>query len=318
MKSKIFKIFLVLCVSYQYAWACRSAAFDDSTKRFIAKSFDFDVAGGNFFKGEKGVQKSALLLKPDHEPLTWKSKFATITFSQIGPGFPFGGMNEAGLTVEALWLTETKEAVAVSRLAINESQFIQYILDVASNLNEAENLALNIHIEKAFASIHYFICDKNKDCGVVENTVKGISFIRLKDKQDQVVENILQEKMLEAKTSNPIYASYVDHKRQSKPSVGSAFDWLEKVKTPGWSRWQIVYDIQKLELHFRELNNKGEAISQGSIPIRGTLGRFMTRHGPASWNKTAFEKNMTLFIEAFPHFKQFTSILKNYLQNTFQ
>lgn len=313
----IIKYILVLSLVASSSWACRSAAFEEGAQRFVVKSFDFDVSGGDFYINLRDESRTALLVDKQHKPLVWKSKLSSVAFSQIGPGFPFGGMNEAGLTVEALWLTETQASKPSTKLAVNESQFIQYLLDMASNIRDVESIAKTIQIEKAFAPIHYFVCDKNRDCGVIQVTDKGPRFKKIADKDEQVIENVDYAKMVSEKNTNRIFSSYLEHKKKIKSSLENSFAWLDKVKTPGWSRWQIVYDVQNLSVHFRSLNDKGEVERQGSMPLQGPLSVFMKRNNPHNWNLQAFERNVKRFSDAFPQFKPLIPALKKYLHSTF-
>lgn len=305
-----------------FVYACRAAAFGQGSSRYIVKSFDFDVDGGQFFRSDRGQAKKALVLKPSLKPLTWISRYSSVIFTQLGPNLPFGGMNERGLTVEALWLEKSPMADEDSRLAINESQYIQYLLDRAENVEEVINLSNDLQISRVFAPVHYFICDKAQICAVAEMSKAGLRFKKISDRRQQMVENISHGQMIKVPGANKIFASFTKHLSQAQTAdVKSSFEWLEKVKTPGWSRWQVVYDLERLELQFRSVDADGRVgeiqVQKIQDPLIRNHSLFYTAQGVFSWTKSVFEENIRRFSGAFPDFAQLVPVLRDYLQASF-
>ncbi len=316
------RVLLLFLLASQTALACRSAAFGRDQNRTVAKSFDFEVAGGAFFKNSADRVKSAVVLNPNNKPLKWKSKLESITFSQIGPEFPFGGMNEKGLTIEALWLAETETLKFGIEPSINESQYIQYILDQASSVEDALALTRLIRIEKAFAPIHYFICDRNNQCVVIELTKNGLKVDLAPEADSQVIENVIFASTLISRDHNPIRKSFIEHIEKNPPSVSNSFTWLQKVKTTGWSRWQIVYDIKNLQVFFRQVNPDGNVSEIQSLKFEKDKTRTAIMMADASgvrtWTKAHFENSITSFSAGFPDFKVFVPIVREYLKSQFK
>ncbi len=84
---------------------------------------------------KRNVTKTAAAFPPE-KPITWTSKYGNITFNQMGREFPYGGINEAGLVIEQMWLDKTRYPVSDNRYGLSELQWIQYQLDNSATIND--------------------------------------------------------------------------------------------------------------------------------------------------------------------------------------
>ena len=75
-------------------------------------------------------------LPPQEKPASWVSRYGSVTFNQYGREFPNGGMNEAGLVVELMWLDDTTYPATDGRPALDCLEWIQYQLDTAATLSD--------------------------------------------------------------------------------------------------------------------------------------------------------------------------------------
>ncbi len=100
------------------ARACTAFLFEQEGQVVMGKSYDWDTGDALVMVNPRGVAKRSLLLSSSkaHE---WVSKYASVTFNQYGREFPVGGMNEAGLVVEALWLRAARIEPSDARPALN-------------------------------------------------------------------------------------------------------------------------------------------------------------------------------------------------------
>ena len=92
---------------------------------------------------KRGVTKTVRRGTP---ALTWTSKYGSITFNQYGREFAHGGMNEAGLVIELMWLQETQYPGPDDRFGLDCLQWVQYHLDTSATV--AEVLASDAALEK--------------------------------------------------------------------------------------------------------------------------------------------------------------------------
>ena len=67
-----------------------------------------------------------------------------------------------------MWLGESSYPTRQTLAEVNELQWIQYILDLASTTEEAIQLASEIQVNKFFAAVHYMVCDTNQECASFE------------------------------------------------------------------------------------------------------------------------------------------------------
>jgi choloylglycine hydrolase len=133
----------------------------------VGKSYDWDTGEGLVLWNKRGVAKRAAVARPGDRPAEWVSRHASLTFNQYGREFPNGGMNDAGLVVEVLWL-DRSEAADDGRPAVNELQWIQYQLDRHATVAEVVAGAGEVRIAPAYARVHYFACDKGGACATFE------------------------------------------------------------------------------------------------------------------------------------------------------
>jgi len=104
---------------------------------------------GMVFIKKRGILKAGCTFKelttPEQlEPstLTWISRFGSVTFGQLGANFPDGGMNEVGLFVWEMSLMNTTFIEDKTLPGFFMMQWIQYVLDNCSTVQEAINAHL--------------------------------------------------------------------------------------------------------------------------------------------------------------------------------
>ena len=103
------------------------------------------------------------------EPVSWTSKYGSVTVNYSGREFSFDGMNEAGLVVSGMGLEQTEYPAPDARPAIAAIQWIQYQLDTAATVADviASDAEMRIS-EQATIFYHFFICDSLGNCASVE------------------------------------------------------------------------------------------------------------------------------------------------------
>ena len=104
---------------------------------------------------------------PPEKPIEWISKYGSISFNQFGAEFPYGGINEEGLVVEIM-TSRAEYPLPDNRPAINESQWVQYQLDNAKNIEEVISSNKDIRISKIQQNLPFLITDKKGNSAVIE------------------------------------------------------------------------------------------------------------------------------------------------------
>lgn len=263
--------------------ACTSLQVNGVDGAVVGKNNDwfplYDHVG--LYVNKRGIEKRAVLLRAKH-PVHWVSRYGSVTFNQMGREFPNGGMNEAGLVVENLMLQETRDIPASDpQPALNEGQWLQYLLDTASDLDEAIAMAREVRIERAFIKTHYFICDAKDQCAALEYLNGQLVVSRDSDLPLPLLANgtyaSSMQYLHEVKTrqrrdprrdpgglrdrSNSRFARAAllleTLPSRSKDAINTTFKVLGAVKADSVVRtnWTVVYSPQKRSLVFNTYGN---------------------------------------------------------------
>lgn len=226
---------------------------------------------------KRGVKKTAYLISSYEEasPAVWISKYGSVTFNQYGCGFPQGGINEAGLVVEAMLLPGTLYPAMDSRPGVTATQWRQYQLDNHSTVDEVIASGSKIRIprkkNKSTRGVHFLVSDKSGKCAVIE-FLAGKMVVYTGDTMPvMALTNSRYAKSLEywKKGTAPWFDKYKSFTRfiraadmvreygakASRPPVDYAFDILLQVSQSS-TKWSIVYDQNNLRVHFITKTNK--------------------------------------------------------------
>jgi MYXO-CTERM domain-containing protein len=149
-------------------WACTTFLASHAGQPVFGKDYDWIQSAGLVVTNPRGLQKTALVLKPTDTPAVWTSQYGSITFNQYGVEMPNGGLNEKGLVVEIMWLDSTQYPAPDSRPALNELQWIQHALDLYATVAELAQAAPSVRVSQAYAQVHYLACDASTDCAAFE------------------------------------------------------------------------------------------------------------------------------------------------------
>jgi len=187
-----------------------------------------------------------------------------MTFNQVGRDLPYGGMNEAGLVIENMTLSETEYAAKDNRSAIGACQWIQFQLDNFSTIEEVIASDTLLRIEDANSKFHFLVCDRSGHCAVIEflngkmihYTGKSLPVEALANSTYKSSIQIYESKLL---TQDPSLQNFCTAARQthqnnqmaSSSIIDAAFGTLRNVSQGPGTKWSIVYDITNLRIFFK-------------------------------------------------------------------
>jgi penicillin V acylase-like amidase (Ntn superfamily) len=163
MKTAGLALALVL-VPAGAAAPCTTLGFQGRGAVLVGKNYDWSIGDGLLVVNKRGVAKRSLA---DVCPARWTSRFGSVTFNQYGREFPSGGINQAGLVVELMWLEETRYPSDPHMPGVGSLEWIQYQLDTAGSVADLVENARWLRIASA-ARLHYFACDPSGACAAVE------------------------------------------------------------------------------------------------------------------------------------------------------
>jgi choloylglycine hydrolase len=251
---------------------CTTFCFEDSGQWIFGRNFDWSVEVGLVVVNKRGIEKTSYV---EDNPASWTSRYGSITFNQHGRELPMGGMNEAGLVVECMWLKATEYPPPDSRSALGEAQWIQYQLDSAATVQEVIASDADVRITPHRASpIHFLVCDSQGGCASIEflggemvvhtgesMLTRALTNNSYKDSQAFLEACAGDESSAVFQTANYslkrfFWAAqgargYAAGPRSAHGSgVDHAFAILNKASV-GRTQWRVVYDIGGGSIYFR-------------------------------------------------------------------
>ena len=262
----------VALVFVEASTACTTFCLQGEGKLVFGRNYDWHLDQGLMIANKRGTPKRALLLDPSDEPAEWVSKYGSVTFNQYGREMPCGGMNEAGLVLETMWLSETKYPGRDARPAV--MVWLQYQLDNHASIEEVIASDDKVRVTSATPMpIHFLGCDRAGNIATFE-FLDGKFVCRTGDTLPvKVLANDTYDKSLAylkqhtgfGGTRKLPYGSWgsldrfvcaADRVKQFPASaddsiVQYAFDTLASVNQGNSTKWMIVYDPRKMEIHYR-------------------------------------------------------------------
>ena len=258
------------------------------------RNFDFVIGHGHVVINKRNVTKTSLV-PPSEKQLEWTSRYGSISFNQLGREFPYGGMNEAGLVIEQLWLDCTQYPGEDERYALSVLQWIQYQLDTAGCVDDV--IASNgiVRISNASgANLHFFVADKQGGVATIEFLEGKLVFHSGNSLSHPVLTNNTYHDSLSYLSGHPDFlhaesngftGGSLDRFRRASDMVAEAsdsedleafaFNILDAVSQAAFTQWSIVYNLSEMticlktpgnhpkkEFKFKEFNFSSQCSSQ--------------------------------------------------------
>jgi penicillin V acylase-like amidase (Ntn superfamily) len=239
----------------------------------MGRNLDWNLDVGLLLVNKKGVSKRAMVLDPQEKTAAWTSKYGSLTFNQYGREMPTGGMNEAGLVVETLWLNSTRHPQPDERPAL--ISWPQYQLDNCRTVAEVLATDRQIRISPTMPMpLHFFVCDREGHAAVMEfldgklvchtgdtlphklitNDTCAESLAFLNQHEGFGGSRQIKQGSHDSLDRYAIAAARLKAYRPQnarKAAVQYAFDTLAAVRQGNATKWSIIYDLKKLEIHYK-------------------------------------------------------------------
>jgi penicillin V acylase-like amidase (Ntn superfamily) len=239
----------------------------------MGRNLDWNLDVGLLIVNKKGVSKRAMVLDPQEKTAEWTSKYGSLTFNQYGREMPSGGMNEAGLVVETLWLNSTRHPQPDERPAL--ISWPQYQLDNCRTVAEVLATDKQIRISPTMPMpLHFFVCDREGHAAVIEfldgklichtgdtlphklitNDTCEASLAYLKQHEGFGGPKQIKQGSWDSLDRYAIAAARLkayQSQDSRETAIRYAFDTLAAVRQGDSTKWSIVYDLQKREIHYK-------------------------------------------------------------------
>lgn len=249
------------------SFACTTFCLKNSGEILFGKNYDWMVGDGMVFVNKRGVTKQSTASK---NAAKWTAKYGSVTFNQYGWENPSGGMNEAGLAMELMWLDDTKYPELDGKPTLDVLEFIQYSLDNFATTEEMVKATAELRIESR-VTIHFLVNDKNGNSATIEFLNGKLTPHYGEKLQVAALANDTYEKSLDFSKKNATpqgigslqrftraaekTKEFGSRPRNEKEAIDYAFETLKNVEQPGYTQWNIVYDQKRAKIHFRTLKS---------------------------------------------------------------
>lgn len=167
MRNKLFLAVLsIVLLIPSVVHTCTTFCFRVRGDWIFGRNYDWNIEDCMIMVNKRGMVKTALTRD---NPATWTSQYGSVTFNQYGREFPLGGMNEAGLVIECMWLEQTEYPHADVRYGLSELQWVQYQLDKCATVEEVMMSDKTVRIShRNSVPLHFLVCDRTGQAAVIE------------------------------------------------------------------------------------------------------------------------------------------------------
>jgi choloylglycine hydrolase len=226
-------------------------------KNLLAKNHDSKSGHGMLIQNLPGQKKIAYGFHAG-EKASWTSIYGSITINQLGKEFPVGGINEAGLVVEHLYLGAS-EYPNTDAPSLSELEWIQYQLDNFGSVAEVVSNINRLRI-RPLETVHFMIADPCGNAAVID-FIDGEAKIFTQEGTFQVMTQSsyqtarayhLENKDKIERSGNKALDSYVllmGHLGSSpQMDLDLSFNLLDIASNKNGAQktqWNIVYDLEE-------------------------------------------------------------------------
>jgi len=258
--------------------ACTSFCFDTPNGPIYATNLDLMTGEGHVFVNRRGIAKEGYRSSTTGVTAHWVSRYGSVTFNLVGRELPWSGMNEAGLVMSTMQLNASRCPAADERPPLSEASLVQYVLDTCGSVQEAIAEVAPVRLPQQECASHYMLADATGDCATFEFLdgqfivhhgeslpVKALANAPYAAGVDYMEQGLVPADNPGASVER--VAAAADKMASYEPGQGVApvdysFGVLtETVVAPKrwWSdmfhepytRWNVVFDINKQKVHFR-------------------------------------------------------------------
>ena len=254
----------------QISFACTSFVLKANKTLLFGSNYDNDIWPGLLYVNKKNVTKTGWEAGTTGDISKWVSKYGSVTINAAGYQLAWAGMNEKGLVMSTMALGETKNPEPDQRPPLASPLWMQYIFDTCATVDEL--IATDNIVRIKDTVDHYLACDASGDAAVIE-FLDGKMVVHRQDSLPitALANRVYSECVSELKAGNPkninrskIRMAQIDKKllafnpNGKTPPAAYAFEILDEVSSPPYTRWSLVFDIQNRIIHFKTYANRND------------------------------------------------------------
>lgn len=153
--------------------ACSTFFLKNGSHYVVGRNLDYPFSEFMVTVNKRNVAKTAFSYAGESVslPLSWVSKYGSITYNMFGREITPDGMNEAGLVISVLILDESEYPVIAGKPSISLDNWVQYLLDNYATVEEvvASCSEVNIRYNPVdYWRLHFFVSDANGNNATLE------------------------------------------------------------------------------------------------------------------------------------------------------
>lgn len=282
---------MISLAGYQNLSACSTIKLQYGTELLYGHNLNNNGSDipGLVFINKRGVFKtgrswSELINKDQRHPsdFSWISRYGSVSFNTFGKDFPDGGMNEAGIYIWEMGLSNSEVVYPKNDKLprLNQMHWMQYILDNASSLDEAVACAHQFEIDGW--GWHFFLGDRDGNCAVIDFVDGRVIVHRGEEMPVPGLFNALYAREIEQSRYFKGFGGQYDPKLTDKnvpryvktgiltrayAGKENALDYtfmiLDHLFVNEVADWSVVFDVKRRQVHFKTSLNR--AIKHFSI-----------------------------------------------------
>ena len=168
---------LIFLLAPDLSHSCTSFAFSHKGYLIFGTNYDNSFAPGLIYINKRNVEKSGWEPGTDGKIAAWVSRYGSVTFSCVGYQLAWAGMNEAGLVISTMSLSETKSPRPDERPPLISPLWIQYILDTCGTSRVACASVQIDGVEYLGGILGHLVLDQRLDGNLTRKTTLN-GFVR--------------------------------------------------------------------------------------------------------------------------------------------
>ncbi len=256
MKIALYLTLIISIVLPGQGLACSAFGTYLDDQFVVAKNFDWIHGDGFVVKNEAGRQRLSFA-NPNKK--SWTSKYQSLSFTTLGPGFPVSGMNEKGLVIESLVNLEQPVKQSRSSQTLISLEWAQYHLDRSASVKEVITATRKKGFGQMLIPLHFFVCDSSGDCAIFEGQGRTVSILRPEDKHKKLLANRQYKTDLAGPSVLLSAGAALNRMLGNHSSVRfntirdrleadqikaekDIFETLQDARVVGLNRWQIIWN----------------------------------------------------------------------------
>ncbi len=260
---------LMLFLMPSYLLPCTSFVSHERGTLVFGSNYDNDIWQGLLFVNRRGLRKTGWEPSTSGTIAQWTARYGSVTFSVAGLQLAWAGMNEAGLVMSTMALSETQNPPPDERPPLRSALWMQYMLDTCATVEEVVAAEKAVRISETWD--HYLVADASGAVAAIEflagrmvvHRGESLPFGVLANKPYTAsVETLKTADMKDVRPYDSVgRMSRVVERLETfgssgkGPGVDMAFETLAMVGGDA-TQWSIVFDIAERVVHYRSSRNE--------------------------------------------------------------